>query len=335
MEARRPPFFLLLGCREGLLVWGCSRGTVRCRSRWCWCGYAGCQVVGIDDGLGDVRLRLPPEDGGELLLSADIQQKREAMFLGVLDRSSTKLLGNFAVSLLHVGVVGSLGILNVTLESFFLGVDCLEAAGALFVGGGCGECLELLLERFDLGRLSVDRGLFGLELLLNVGDGLLALIGGNDTLLKGNNGYLGGDGLRSDGGGWGGSGSRCCCRSLGEEGGGCEASGQGSSKDKGAVHAVFETPYKDPDSGDFGWVVPGAKRRWEGAAPSSARGTPEGVASLLYLIVVKERVAGARGQSADGYYRRRPWLGQFDCGRCSSGGTTTFFRKAEVRTLEF
>ena len=30
--------------------------------------------------------------------------------------------------------------------------------------------------------------------------------------------------------------------------------------------------------------------------------TPEGVASLLYLVKVKERVAGARGQSADGNY---------------------------------
>jgi hypothetical protein len=30
--------------------------------------------------------------------------------------------------------------------------------------------------------------------------------------------------------------------------------------------------------------------------------TPEGVASLLYLMKVKERVAGARGQSADGNY---------------------------------
>ena len=46
------------------------------------------------------------------------------------------------------------------------------------------------------------------------------------------------------------------------------------------------------------------------AAPSSARGTPEGIASLLYLIEVKERVAGARGKSADRNYRRRLGLGQ-------------------------
>jgi hypothetical protein len=90
---------------------------------------------------------------------------------------------------------------------------------------------------------------------------------------------------------------------------------------------VFETPYKDPDSGDFGWVVPGAKRRWEGAAPSSARGTPEGVASLLYLIVVKERVAGARGQSADRNYRRHSRLGQFASNGNFDDGITIFFRK--------
>jgi hypothetical protein len=69
---------------------------------------------------------------------------------------------------------------------------------------------------------------------------------------------------------------------------------------------VFETPYKNPDSGDFGWVVPDAKRHWEGCIPSSAReDTTVGVASLLYLFWLREeRFAGTRGQSAASDYRR-------------------------------
>jgi type IV secretory pathway TrbL component len=56
--------------------------------------------------------------------------------------------------------------------------------------------------------------------------------------------------------------------------------------------------------------LPAQSAAGKAAAPSSARGTPEGVASLLYLIKMKERVAGARGQSADRNYRRHLRLGQ-------------------------
>jgi hypothetical protein len=82
-------------------------------------------------------------------------------------------------------------------------------------------------------------------------------------------------------------GSRCF-GGLCQEGGGCEASCQRSSKDKGTVHAVCETPYKDPDSGDFGWVTPGAKRRREGCRTFlRPLEHSKSVASLLYLIIEK------------------------------------------------
>ena len=195
-----------------------------------WCSYTGCEVVGVDDGLGDVGLLLPPEDGGELLLAADVEEEGEAVVLGILDGGATELLGNFTVGFLDIAVVGGLGLFDVALEGFLLGVDGLEAAGALFVGQGGGQSLILLLQGLNLSRLCIDGGLFGLELLLDVGDGLLAFVGGDYTLLEGDDGDLGGDRL-----GWGNCGGlgwswcRSCCRGLGEEGGGCEAGGQSSS----------------------------------------------------------------------------------------------------------
>ena len=252
---------------------------MRSRSGWSGSGYAGGHVVGVDGCLCDVGLLLPPEDGGKLLLSADVEEQREAVVLSILDSGATELLGDLAVGFLHVAVVGGLGIFYIALESLLLGVDCLDAGGALFVRSCGGKGLELLLERLNFVGLGVDRILLGLELLLNIGDGLLAFVGSDYTLLECDDRDFCRDGLWSDNGSGGSScvsWSGCGCRSLGEEGGSCEAGGQGSSKDKGAVHAVFETPYKDPDSGDFGWVSPGAQRCWEGAAPSSARENTRG-----------------------------------------------------------
>ena len=117
-----------LCCCE-LLV-GCS-----CGARWGAAGacgggaeHAGGYVVGIDDGLGDVGFTLPPEHGGKLLLSADVEEQGEAVILGVFDCSAAELLGDLAVGFLDIGVVGVLSIFDVALESLGLVVDGLEAA---------------------------------------------------------------------------------------------------------------------------------------------------------------------------------------------------------------
>jgi hypothetical protein len=242
---------------------GCS-GSLRRRS-WDAGGY----VVGIDDGLGDIGAALPPEDGGKLLLAAFIQQEGEAVILGILNRSAAELLGDLAVGFLDIGVVGVLSIFDVALESLGLVVDGLHAGSALFVGDGCGEGLVLLLEGIDLSGLGVDGSFLGFVLFLDVENGALTFVGGDDTLLKRNDGNFCLNGFRLDlslsgGGGSSWAGGCGSVRGLCQEGGGCEAGCQRSSKDKGTVHAVCETPYKDPDSGEIGWVTPGAKRRREG-----------------------------------------------------------------------
>jgi len=249
MEALGPPFFLQIYLRYCELLVGSScgcaagcRGSLRRRS----CD-AGGYVIGIDGGLGDIGFALPPEDGGKLLLATDVEEQGEAVILGVFDCSAAELLGDLAVRFLDIGVVGILSVFNVALESLGLVVDGLETAGALLVGDGGGESLVLLLERVELSGLGVDGGLFGLVLFLDFEYGALAFVGGDDTLLKRNDGNLGGNGFRLDlslsGRSCSAGGGRCF-GGLCEEGGGCEAGCQRSSKDKGTVHAVFETPIR-------------------------------------------------------------------------------------------
>jgi hypothetical protein len=223
---------LLVGSSCGCAA-GC-RGSLRRRS----CD-AGSYVVGIDGGLGDIGFTLPPEHGGKLLLSADVQEQGEAVILGILNRSAAELLGDLAVRFLDIGVVGVLSIFDVALESLGFVVDGLHAAGTLLVGDGGGECLVLLLERIELSGLGIDGVLLGLVLFLNIEYGALTFVGGDDTLLKRDDGDLCGNGFRLDLGlsGRGGRGCRMrgcrCFGGLCQEGGGCEAGCQRSSKDKG------------------------------------------------------------------------------------------------------
>jgi hypothetical protein len=239
-----------LGC------WSLRRGSC----------YAGRYVVGIDGGLGDVGFTLPPEDGGKLLLSADVEEESEAVILGILDSGSAELLSDLAVGFLDIGVVGVLSIFDIALERLSFVVDGFEARCALLVGDGGGEGLVLLLEGLEFSGRGVDDSFLGLVLLLDLEDSALSFVGSDDTLLESDDGDLCGDGFRLDlslSGGGSGAGGCGGVSGLSQEGGGCEAGCQRSSKDKGTVHAVCETPYKDPDSGDIGWVIPGAKRRRE------------------------------------------------------------------------
>ena len=239
--------------------------------------YAGSYVVRVDDGLGDIGAALPPEDGGKLLLSgAFVEQDGEAVILGILDCSAAELLGDLAVGFLDIGVVRVLGIFDVALESLGLVVDCLEASGALLVGDGGGESLVLLLEGIDFSGLRVDGILFGLVLFLDIEYGALAFVGGDDTLLERNDGDFCLNSFRLDlslsGGSCGAGCGWCVGGGLCQEGGGCEAGCQRSSKDKGTVHAVCETPYKDPDSGEISaGLLPAQSAAGKAAAPSSAR----------------------------------------------------------------
>jgi len=271
MEALRPPSFFVSALRYRELLVGCGcGGATRCcgrslRRRSC---DAGGYVVGINRGLGDVGFTLPPEDGGKLLLSADVEEEREAVLLGILDCRAAELLRDLAEDFLDIGVVGVRGIFDIALESLGLVIDGLETCGTLLVRDGGGESLVLLLEGLEFSRLGVDGGLLGLVFLLNLEGGALGFVGRDDALFESDDGNLCGNRFGLDFGLCG----RSCragggCRGFGglsQEGGGCEAGCQRSSKDKGTVHAVFETPYKDPDSGEIGWVSPGAKRRWEG-----------------------------------------------------------------------
>ncbi len=291
------------GGRTALSCWSLRRGS----------GYAGRYVVGIDSGLGDVGFTLPPEDGGKLLLCIpDVQEEGEAVILGILDRGAAELLSDLAEGFLDVGVVGVLSIFDIALEGLCLVVDGFEAGSALFIGDGGGESLVLLLEGLELRGLRVDGVLLRLVLLLNFESRALGFIGSDDTLFEGDDGDLCGDGFRLD------FSLRCggCgvgrCRGFGglsQEGGGCEASCQRSSKDKGTVHAVCETPYRDPDSGGISWVtrwvIPGANRRRERlphlTPPVETLGEYCPL-SLSHRENKKERVAGAVGQSAERNY---------------------------------
>jgi hypothetical protein len=231
------------------LVARCGGGTaLGCGSLRRGSGDAGGYVVGIDGGLRDVGFTLPPEDGGKLLLSADVEEESEAVVLGILDSGSAELLSDLAVGFLDVGVVGVLRIFDVALKGLCLVVDGLEAGSALFIGDGGGESLVLLFEGLEFSGLGVDGGFLGLVLFLDIEDSALAFVGSDDTLFECDDGDLGGDSFGLDLGLSGGSCGAGGCggvSGLSQEGGSCEASCQRSSKDKGTVHAVCETPYRD------------------------------------------------------------------------------------------
>ena len=97
---------------------GCAARCCRSLRRRSW--DAGGYVVGIDGGLGDVCFTLPPEHGGKLLLSTDVEEESEAVILGVFHCSAAELLSDLAVGFLDIGVVGVLSIFDIALESLGL-----------------------------------------------------------------------------------------------------------------------------------------------------------------------------------------------------------------------
>ena len=124
------------------------RCTRRCggrRRRRC---NAGAGVVGVDHGLSDVSGRLRPKNrGGCLLVATDVEQQGVPVLLDVLDGGLPNLLGYLAVGFLQIALVGVGGVLFIALQLLFLDVQGALTVGALLVGGGGGQSLDLVLQR--------------------------------------------------------------------------------------------------------------------------------------------------------------------------------------------
>jgi hypothetical protein len=94
----------------------------------------------------------------------------------------TKLLQDLLLFLVHLG----LGVLKIALETFLLALDVLID----IVFGGLAQRIltlaELVLKRIDVALLLLELFFLGLSLGTQFGSGLLAVLGGDDGLLNGN-----------------------------------------------------------------------------------------------------------------------------------------------------
>src|ERR1700722_12695103 len=161
-------------------------------------GHTRLDVIGVDDGLGDIG-GLSGKENGALLLG-DIKDQGVAMRLGIIVEHVVHLRSKRAVELLHLVLHVILGIFSRTLELLLFVVDGLGARGAFIVAELVARGLQLLGQAIDFVTQGLELVLLGLVLSLEVGEASLAFVGLRHGYLESNDGNFGRTGRRRSGG---------------------------------------------------------------------------------------------------------------------------------------